>query len=276
MTANLLQRTGLGWRYTLAQEFWFYFRTCRNWRAVIRARRRGAPLSQIETRSGQVIGFEGMPPFIIFNEIWNHHMYFPPRGLARDETPRTVIDIGANIGIFTLYLKARWRGARVYAFEPVPQNFKWLANNVQSSDVQGVSLFPLAVSRTGNKQTLYIRSDAGMHSFYPNLFTDQNVAAISVESINLETLFERCAIDCADLLKLDCEGAEFQILQGQAQLLSKRVKTIVMEYHEVDGFTRGDLTNLLDSAGFVWRDIPNVEWKSGVLLARNPAWADAP
>src|SRR5258708_1665493 len=63
------------WRYSQLKEFSFYFRKCSNWYDVIKSRRTSSHLSDFVLRSGQVISFEGAPPFNMFREIWDRQVY---------------------------------------------------------------------------------------------------------------------------------------------------------------------------------------------------------
>jgi hypothetical protein len=75
------------------------------------------------------------------------------------------------------------------------------------------------------------------------------------------------------LLKLDCEGAEYEILDGRELLLREGVHQIAMEYHEIGGHRVQELTALLARAGFQCEIAPAPEWHTGMLYAVNQAWA---
>jgi FkbM family methyltransferase len=255
----------LGWRYNLLRESWFYFRCCQNWRQVLDARRTGAPFNQFRIRNGPVIAFEGKPPFIIFRDIWDKRVYlhgFSPHF----GPPTTVVDVGANIGIFSLFAAWYWRQADVLAYEPAPKNYQCLAANVARSNASRIKTFPLAVGHARTTQVLYLKPEAGWHSLIPD---ERSISQVLVETIDLSAVVDTCEEQRIDFLKIDCEGAEYQIVQGNEALLERHVTHLAMEYHEFDDHRVGELEGVLNNAGFVIQLFPLPGWKTGMLIAHN-------
>jgi hypothetical protein len=73
---------------------------------------------------------------------------------------------------------------------------------------------------------------------------------IKVRALTLSQVFEAHAIDKLDLLKLDCEGAEYEILSGASPEVFKKIERIIMEYHDIDGHHHDQLVSLLERQGF--------------------------
>jgi hypothetical protein len=166
MLETWLHSLGLDWRVSLLQECWFYFRTCRNWRAVIQARRRGTPLSEFVLHSGARIQFTGAPPFQIFQEVWRYKQYTP--SFFHGSAPRTVVDIGANIGIFTLYARQQWHDARIVAFEPAPENFALLQENLRSSPGREIEIRRAAIAKDKGTTDFYLKRERDGIRFLAN------------------------------------------------------------------------------------------------------------
>jgi FkbM family methyltransferase len=131
----------------------------------------------------------------------------------------TVVDIGANVGYYTL-LAARLVGpwGKVYAFEPSPENFALLSQNVEANGYKNVVLSPKAVSDRSGSAALHIdRASSGGHSL--GGFRG-GADSVDVETVSLDDYFvgERQTVD---LLKMDAEGAEMSILVGMRRLLTQ-------------------------------------------------------
>ena len=139
-----------------------------------------------------------------------------------------ILDIGAHVGIVSIYLAKRWPGARIYAFEPVWANFDKLERNIKANAVTNVRTFQLAVS--GNGRYLRLRGDLTQNSGGISAYAGGNGRARKVASVTLEQIFTNLRIDRCRLLKIDCEGAEYEILEAAGDLL-QRVDCLVGEFH---------------------------------------------
>ena len=140
-----------------------------------------------------------------------------------------VVDIGANIGYYTLMLARRvGESGRVFAFEPDPTNFALLKKNVEANGYRNVVLEQKAVSNATGKLKLYMSDEsAGDHRIYD---TGDARRMIEIEAITLDDYFAQqgIAVNC---IKMDIQGAEWVALQGMSALLSQtgHVK-LFMEY----------------------------------------------
>lgn len=143
-----------------------------------------------------------------------------------------VIDIGASIGIYTLYA-SQSLGTIVYAYDPLPKNFNLLKENIRTNDLEDrVFCFPFAVSGKEEKRKLYLGDASELNSFFSDsIFTPSSnkQPIIEVPCISLKQILDKY-IQC-DLLKIDCEGAEFEILYNLPERYFSRIKNIRLEYH---------------------------------------------
>jgi len=183
----------------------------------------------------------------------------------------TVIDIGANIGIFAVYAAKTAAGTTVYAFEPGESSYRTLVENVRLNGLEGrVRAFPLAVAATTGKRTLFLSEHDSYHSLYAHPAKSR---PIEINCISLQEIFDQHQIAVCDLLKLDCEGAEFEILYQTPPEYLRRVKHIRMEYHNhashEQNTTIDALLPYLQGQGFaVTRVDKETEWSGIVWLAR--------
>jgi|SRR5580658_4754030 FkbM family methyltransferase len=213
-----------------------------NWRQVLPRAAAGEIVTKIQLRSGSTI--TALPDNVLwtqFSDIWYHRSYtkhcaMPPGAV--------VLDVGANVGVFALFAA---RVARiVYSLEPASLNFPRLVSNV--SRAKNILPLNLACSGRDGRASLNLGVDAVSFS----LVSQSPDKEETVDVVSLGTLFERYKIDRCDFLKLDCEGAEFEIILDADPSLMSRVDRIVMEYHDhlSKKFTHRDLLQKLEQLGF--------------------------
>lgn len=160
----------------------------------------------------------------------------------------TVVDVGANIGFFTL-LAARLVGEKgiVLSFEPEPASFSLLTKSVERNNFDNVKLFQRCISNLDGQRQLHlsVTHNKGLHS----IATDLGGPSIPVQSVRLDTVASGLRIGSIDLLKIDVEGAEPEVLEGAERLLSEsRVRNIIMEWdHPETWARRNDILEMIFS-----------------------------
>ncbi|HEY3901052.1 MAG TPA: FkbM family methyltransferase [Chthoniobacter sp.] len=175
----------------------------------------------------------------------------------------TVVDVGANVGFFTVLAAALvGPGGRVVSFEPDPSNFARLQANVQANGFTHVTLINRPVSDHAGPVSFFLNSDDSGGSAlwdpaqYPgNVLTQANPRVLSLESTTLDAELERLALPSVRLLKVDTEGAEHQVVRGARRLLANRgIPFVVAELHpfglEKLGTNQRALRDDMASAGY--------------------------
>lgn len=138
-----------------------------------------------------------------------------------------VVEIGAHVGVVSCWLAKRY-GCTVFAFEPSAENYRRLvANTDLNGVVDRIKTHPYAVTGDGRDVTLGCAPDGNSGSYSIHIAGGQ-----SVKSFTLESVLHRTGP--VDLLKIDCEGAEFEIL-SDPELLRGRVGAIRGEFHAANG-----------------------------------------
>jgi FkbM family methyltransferase len=162
------------------------------------------------------------------------------------ERVRTIVDVGANVGAATIWFARRCRIAEIVAVEPAPGSLTRLEANLRTNRLENrVSVVPAALSgRTGS---VYLSQNGS--SVYAQTRATSSPGAERVDAVSLADLFDRCGLEEVDVLKLDCEGAEFDALLACDEELLSRVRVIVGEYHG-DGRDVSSLEERLEGAGF--------------------------
>ncbi len=140
-------------------------------------------------------------------------------------SPKTILDIGANCGLFSLLASQRFPKAIIHAYEPNPRIYPFAVRNFESSSIQA---FQVGIgSEIGRAEIL----DSEESTLAQTVSTD--VGSIEIQS--LAQAVDRFSGEGVDLLKIDCEGAEWEIFKDP--LPFKKIKRIRMEYHLIHGKT---------------------------------------
>lgn len=147
------------------------------------------------------------------------------RALLRDiiKPGMTIIDVGANIGIYTRYLAdIAGHGAAIYAFEPSPLNFIRLRNNVQSH--HNVTLVEAAVGEQKGVAELFLSDKANVdHRMYDSGDRRQK---IGVALVSLDEYFP--AGTRIDFIKIDVQGHEYSVLKGAVRILKENPQVVCL------------------------------------------------
>ena len=179
-------------------------------------------------------------------------------------TNDTVIDIGAHIGLFSLLVSQLCKTGKILSFEPVSENFDLLVSNLKLNHIKNILPFNMAVSKNSGRLDLFLNNDQSAHSIF-----SKSSESISAESTSLQKIFDENKISSCKLLKLDCEGAEYQIIDSLPSEYLDKIQNIVMEYHLAD--TKPELVKSLilkiKNAGFKIKTRPHHN-DMGFLIAR--------
>lgn len=153
--------------------------------------------------------------------------------LISDPSPGVIVDIGANIGAFTLFAAKMFPNKRIFAYEPEPDNRSCLESNVMMNRLIGrVSIRGIAVAGVRGTQTITQQQGNSRLDSTPQDVSQssQSAARINCESVTLEDVLADNFIDECSLLKLDAEGSEFDILNAPPRVLRK-FERLAMETH---------------------------------------------
>jgi FkbM family methyltransferase len=164
--------------------------------------------------------------------------YYVPRELR----PTVILDIGSNIGASILYFHEQFPSARILGFEPHPETFRILQSNV--SGIPSVSVFNYGLGPADARISVpfegidFSAFTAKMGSGPPPVAS----ATTNCEIRHAGSALRNLGISTVDLIKIDCEGAEYEILRTLPEEMLRQCKWIVGEIHDSSGF---DLLALL-------------------------------
>ena len=162
---------------------------------------------------------------VVENIIEVHVTNIPEIEFCKKEIKKgdTVVDIGANIGLFTLFFsKLVGTTGRVIAFEPDPENFDVLKKNIELNEITNVTLVQKGVSNKNESVKLYKSNVSGGHSLIKNEWAKEYT---NIQTVTLDDYFRGEEID---MIKIDAEGFELEVIEGGKKLLenNKNMKII--------------------------------------------------
>jgi len=147
-----------------------------------------------------------------------------------------VVDIGAAIGEFTIEASLQLTNGIVFAFEPNPGSINILRQNIRANNLRCVETFNLGVWNEKGEIPLHFLNNEPLQavSGVENCANLETGLETSIPVITLEQVVEEIVGEKVDLMKLDCEGAEYEILLHQDPKLYSKIDRIIMEYHDLD------------------------------------------
>ncbi|MBI4976113.1 MAG: FkbM family methyltransferase [Spirochaetes bacterium] len=139
-----------------------------------------------------------------------------------------IVDIGANVGVVSIYLAKCFPFTTVYAYEPVPDNYRHLTMNIAANGVTNIKPFNRAVTADGRDITINVSFDnsGGATAWAPKA---DDIKYDQIPSTTVDTILTENRISKCKLLKIDCEGGEYEALLHARKL--SRVEYLSGEFH---------------------------------------------
>jgi FkbM family methyltransferase len=179
---------------------------------------------RIKYRIDDLMSYPG-DDFIIA-ETWEWNVYI--KDSWRMPKNSLIIDIGAHIGAFSIYCSTKYSPNSTYAYEPFPENYNLMKENIRINNIKNIKTFQYAITNEEGTKSLFLdnKSNAG-HSLIK-----RSRSSINIRTMTLEQIFFLNNISHCDLLKLDCEGSEFEIIKHTSQNTLRKVRYLSLEFHE--------------------------------------------
>lgn len=187
-----------------------------------------------------------------FKESVFEDMYFKnlPTAIINLENP-TVLDIGANVGFFTLYSLFKLNNPRIISFEPIKRNFAFLEKNLKTAKNEHVTAVNKAVNNTKGELVLRFQPQeiTTSASLFDNLSGGEEEVVLAT---TLEDIVSDYNLSKIDVLKMDCEGAEYNIIYNTPTQFFDKVNCIAMETHLGKGEKENNsaLARYIENLGF--------------------------
>jgi len=257
------------WRRRVATEQAFVRKVFRDGDALYAAYQKAQPIQRAVLRDGRALVHPDRVGLIAtLIELWHHRGY--TQGLYRPRPGDTVIDAGANVGVFSAYLLRDCPGVRVLAIEPALENIEYLRKNLTTfggseQDIIAAALGPeageaefLIAHRSLDHRVISAEASAAASTGGAAL--NGNIVRVPVQT--LDQIMEQAGVDRVALLKLDIEGGEYALMDGISDELLNRIDRIAIEPHpDLMGRPVEDLIQRLEP-------LFDVRWYGPLLQAR--------
>jgi FkbM family methyltransferase len=186
-----------------------------------------------------------------------------------------IVDIGANVGTFALAAARTFPQASIICVEPEASAHARLEHNVRHNGLSQIRMVHAACGGASGEQVLYARQlQMNAPAALSTLYTTDNYGSrfapiATVPVVSLDRLFSTYNIAACGLLKLDCEGSEYEILLNADLDVLYKIRRLAMEYHVgLTDHTPDELVNWLDGCGFAVERQPLLDEEGGYLYAR--------
>jgi FkbM family methyltransferase len=194
-----------------------------------------------------------------------------------------VLDVGGNLGMFVLWAAPQVPQGRVVSIEPTPRAHSCLTLNIEKNCLANVTALRAAVGRDGGSMDMitFPGLEALSHAVNIRATVTARLLAkwprwserVTVPEISLGRIMDEQQLATVNYLKLDCEGAEFEIIRTTGAAYWQRIERIAIEYHDAGrDRTHVELLSILKSHGFTVKAqasmIERHLLKSGTIWAR--------
>lgn len=208
--------------------------------------------------NGYKVNISGSDALVMLINIVLNDSY----GLRRFKNLENIVDVGANIGIFSIYAATLFPEAKIFAYEPCSETFSNLKKNVNRFDIK---VYPYAVGQHTGKVDLNVEGD--LTACYVSKNNNSSVGSAQVcDMISFQEIVDHMDGNI-ELLKLDCEGSEYEIIQSPG---FNCVQYVIGEFHTCEQGNPEYGLELLKQKGFIieqWFPFP--DGKAGDFWARN-------
>jgi FkbM family methyltransferase len=201
-------------------------------RAGVRAR----PLAKFRWRDHDVFYRPATSDPLAINQVLLRRggkaEYYLPPALE----PKVILDIGSNIGTSILFFHEKFPAAKIYGFEPHPETFRVLQANVGS--IPSVEIFNYALGAIDAKISLAF-DGADFSRFGAKDATVSRLGTIATtdcEARHAGAVMKSLGLARVDLIKIDCEGAEYDVLTALPEEMLQQCQWIVGEMHDASAF----------------------------------------
>ncbi len=200
----------------------------------------------------------------VLNEIFKYREYRIADEAIKNAS--TIVDVGAHKGFFALYARSLNLNAAIFCVEPEEANFAALNENLNNNVIKNVISVQAAITNKTGFSNLTVTEDS--HNHYLSTELTENTQTVKVFTFG--DFCKEYKIDEVSLLKMDIEGGEYDLFLGLGLDDFKKIKNIVMEYHNYNGQNYKEIETQLRENGFGVQIFPSkFDKKMGFIFAHN-------
>lgn len=178
----------------------------------------------LDLRSGSQFKINHHLDALTIKEIFIDQDYRP-----KLKDPKVIIDVGANIGTFSILAALKYPHSKIYSFEPADRTNSLLNTNVKLNNITNITTIKKGVSSSVGKASFFTHPATGLSSLTRSR---PGMRQINILLTSLPEVFSQFSIKKCDFLKMDCEGAEYDILFSLPNNFFKKLPYIILEYHD--------------------------------------------
>lgn len=180
----------------------------------------------------------------IYNEIFRESIYS-----SDIVEPKLIVDIGAHIGLASMYFHLQFPNAHILAYEPNPYLLPILKQNIETNNIKNINVIPTAIANKNGFRDFYIDSEDEWYSnsgFLEHGWDNSlNLSKIQVETINFRDILEQKP----NIVKIDVEGTEMSLIKHNLELLTN-VDLFLIEFHSGPNQSLTKFLNYFKNRGF--------------------------
>lgn len=192
-------------------------------------------------------GYEKSGFEVVSRELW----------LKLSSHSQTILDVGANTGLYSLFASLFNPSSSIHAFEPIKRNVDKLRLNIAINQMENIKIVEAAISQTDGTTTIYQPSTDVSTTSTLDIETaksrDLNVNPEQIETVRIDTYIDEHKLEKVDLIKIDVEGFEVPVFESMGKYLKLMQPTILAEIRvEENG---NQIMDMLKDCGYVYFDI---------------------
>jgi FkbM family methyltransferase len=183
--------------------------------------------------------------WLVIFETW----VLKPYGITKLNKGDIALDLGANIGDFSIFLAITFPNIRIYSFEPLKSNRELFVKNILLNKIKNIVVSGKAVSGKSGQSVLFVQKNNGAIA---SLVLEDKKNRFRVQTTTLNDIIKENKLSRIDYLKIDVEGAEYEILFKTKKENLEKIKYLTIEVHKINGLKYHPqmLVNFLQKNGF--------------------------
>jgi FkbM family methyltransferase len=227
---------------SLSRDLWLLQNFKNGWE-MVKYIRKPHPIDKVTLWNGQEIYHpqcKGLVEALI--EIWHENIYLAHDIASQIKDGDVILDVGANVGLFSIQYAKLKPNTKIISLEPFPVNFQCLQKNLDSFKIKNVESYELGLSILGGERQMISVGDRSLdHRMLSaenqsdksdSAEQSKNQLKFQIRSISLEQVFSMFKIQEIALIKMDIEGGENEIFASITKDSLEKIRCLAIEYHD--------------------------------------------
>jgi FkbM family methyltransferase len=190
----------------------------------------------------------------VLSHSFDQDIFFSAIPYYNPPSNAVVLDVGAHIGTFSLLMADKCPNGKIYALEPALDTFEVLKKNVDDNNISDI-LIPCKIALFNENSSIKLFHDEASGNWGHSIVSELSESFETVNTITTDDFFAQNKISKCNLIKFNCEGAEFKIIESMSDKILNSIDTWVILFHE-DLEKEGDKYKIIERLkknGFIVR-----------------------